>query len=199
MLKPIVLSFVGFSTMGAIAFFNQPPPASEWQSAFESKVLKITNQFCINCHGPQKQNGNVNLGQYKTVADVHQDRTTWETVLEKVRIGEMPPKDKPQPLQVERQAMVKWIEAELALIPKNQQPNPGRVTLRRLNRVEYSNTVRDLFDMDFNIADNFPLDDVGYGFDNIGDVLSTSPLLMEKYLTTADQILEKVFERDQKI
>ncbi len=65
-------------------------------------------------------------------------------------------------------------------------PDPGRVTLRRLNRVEYNNTIRDLFGVDFRPADDFPSDDVGYGFDNIGDVLSLPPLLMEKYLAAAE-------------
>jgi len=169
------------------------------QSIFDGQVAQVIREYCIGCHGPDKQSGNVNLSHYKVVADVHKDRATWEAVLEKVRNREMPPRDKPQLTVDQRQAMVKWIETELASTPRDHKPNPGRVTLRRLNRVEYSNTVRDLFDMEFNIADNFPLDDVGYGFDNIGDVLSTSPLLMEKYLVSADLILDKVFERVQKI
>ena len=70
-------------------------------------------------------------------------------------------------------------------------PDPGRVTLRRLNRVEYRNTIRDLMGVDYNTTENFPADDTGYGFDNIGDVLSVSPLLMEKYLKAAEKIVEQ--------
>jgi hypothetical protein len=68
------------------------------------------------------------------------------------------------------------------------KPNAGRVTIRRLNRTEYNNTIRDLLGVDFKPADDFPADDVGYGFDNIGDVLSVSPLLLEKYLAAAETI-----------
>lgn len=178
---------------------NRRSEAHDQKADFESKVAKTVQQYCMECHGPKKQSGNVNLSEFKTVADVQKDRATWETVLERLRERAMPPKDKPQPSDNERAEMVKWIETELKSMPHDQKSGPGRVTLRRLNRAEYSNTVRDLFGMEFQVADSFPLDDVGYGFDNIGDVLSTSPLLMEKYLAAADQILEKVFEREQKI
>src|SRR5712675_3547257 len=69
--------------------------------------------------------------------------------------------------------------------------NVGRVTIRRLNRTEYNNTIRDLVGVDFKPAEDFPADDVGYGFDNIGDVLSVSPLLLEKYLSAAEAILDR--------
>ena len=71
--------------------------------------------------------------------------------------------------------------------------DPGRVTLRRLNRVEYNNTIRDLLGVDIQPADDFPADDIGYGFDNIGDVLAVSPLLFEKYLTAAERVVDKAF------
>src|SRR5205823_6106219 len=77
------------------------------------------------------------------------------------------------------------------------QRDPGRVTIRRLNRVEYNNTIRDLVGIDFHAADDFPSDDVGYGFDNIGDVLSMAPILMEKYLDAAERIVAKAFETPQ--
>src|SRR5690606_15488506 len=80
-----------------------------------------------------------------------------------------------------------------------KDPNPGRVTVRRLNRTEYNNTIRDLVGVDFQPADDFPSDDVGYGFDNIGDVLSISPLLMEKYLDAAEQIAGKAIATPEEI
>jgi hypothetical protein len=85
-------------------------------------------------------------------------------------------------------------------VPFNSPPSfsgprdPGRVTLRRLNRAEYNNTIRDLLGVDFQPAKDFPADDVGYGFDNIGDVLSLPPILMEKYLSAAEQVVEQVFK-----
>src|SRR6266542_3399531 len=77
-------------------------------------------------------------------------------------------------------------------------PDPGRVTLRRLNRAEYNNTIRDLVGVDFQPADDFPADDSGYGFDNIGDVLSLPPALLEKYLAAARRILNKAFVIESK-
>lgn len=166
---------------------------------FQTDVVKITQRYCTDCHGAKKQSGSVNLEQYKKPGDVLRDRSNWETVVERVRNHEMPPKGKPQPTDGERKQLIAWIETELSSAPCDLKPDPGRVTLRRLNRVEYANTVRDLFGMDLNPAEAFPLDDVGHGFDNIGDVLSISPLLMEKYMTAADQILDQVFTREQKI
>ena len=77
---------------------------------------------------------------------------------------------------------------------KNAKPDPGRVTVRRLNRVEYNNTVRDLFGVDIKPAEDFPSDDVGHGFDNIGDVLSLSPVLMERYLAASETVAQRVIQ-----
>jgi hypothetical protein len=122
---------------------------------------------------------------------VLRDRGTWERVIQTVRSGEMPPKKKKaQPNAEVRTNLVGWIERTLFPIDPSR-PDPGRVTLRRLNRVEYNNTVRDLFGVDFQPADDFPQDDVGYGFDNIGDVLSMPPILLEKYLNAAEAILDR--------
>src|SRR5262249_19009088 len=87
-----------------------------------------------------------------------------------------------------------WIDARFGAVDCTKQRDPGRVTIRRLNRAEYNNTIRDLVGIDFQPADDFPADDVGYGFDNIGDVLSLPPLLMEKYLAAAGRIVEKAWK-----
>jgi len=110
------------------------------------------------------------------VADVEKDRLTWETVLHHVRSHEMPPDDSDlQPTQAERDVIGDWVEKELFKFDP-QNPDPGRVTIRRLNRAEYNNTIRDLIGVDFKPAADFPPDDSGYGFDNIGDVLSLPPV-----------------------
>jgi hypothetical protein len=108
---------------------------------------------------------------------------------------EMPPENKPQPTPAERELIARWIEAEV-LGCDCEHPDPGRVTLRRLNRAEYNNTIRDLVGVDFRPADDVPADDVGYGFDNIGDVLSVSPLLLEKYFAAAQKILDAAIVLD---
>ncbi len=103
----------------------------------------------------------------------------------------MPPADAEQPTDAERKTIARWIDDALAKPVPDALQDPGRVTLHRLNRAEYDNTIRDLVKVDFQPADDFPTDDVGYGFDNIGDVLSLSPLLFEKYLIVAERILDE--------
>ena len=100
----------------------------------------------------------------------------------------MPPLEEEQPEEAQRQAVATWLERELARIDRVTPPDPGRVTARRLNRNEYNNTIRDLLGVEMRPADDFPQDDAGYGFDNIADVLSLSPVLMEKYLSAADNV-----------
>ncbi|MEE1544544.1 MAG: DUF1587 domain-containing protein, partial [Alphaproteobacteria bacterium] len=124
---------------------------------------------------------------------------TWEKVYDMLHRREMPPEKKPQPADEELVLLVEFIDAELAKFDCSDPAvpvNPGRVTLRRLNRSEYNNTIRDLFGVDYQPAADFPNDEVGYGFDNIGDVLSLSPILMEKYLRAAEQITAKAIRTD---
>lgn len=108
----------------------------------------------------------------------------------------MPPADQPQPSTAERIEMIEWISTALADRECAGPRDAGRVTLRRLNRFEYNNTIRDLVGIDFRPADDFPSDDVGEGFDNIGDVLTLPPLLLEKYLAAAQQIVERALACD---
>ncbi len=103
----------------------------------------------------------------------------------------MPPDDRPQPSREEVGRLTQWIKSALKADDCGRTFDPGRVTIRRLNRAEYNNTIRDLVGIDFHPADDFPSDDVGYGFDNIGDVLSMPPILMEKYLAAAELISEE--------
>ena len=102
----------------------------------------------------------------------------------------MPPPGKPKPSADELKALEDWIKRDAFRADPND-PDPGRVTLRRLNRVEYRNTIRDLMGIDFRTDEEFPADDSGYGFDNIGDVLTISPLLLEKYVQAAESIVAK--------
>lgn len=114
-----------------------------------------------------------------------------EAVKEAVSKKEMPPKNKPIPTDSERKSVIDWINDSFTRIDCGKEKDPGRPTVRRLNRSEYNNTIRDLVGINFQPADDFPTDDVGYGFDNIGDVLSMPPILLEKYMTAAEKILDK--------
>src|SRR5678815_1919024 len=109
----------------------------------------------------------------------------------------MPPDDKPQPSVEERKAFLDSVRAVYANFDRNAKPDPGRVTARRLNRAEYNNTVRDLIGMDLQPANDFPSDDVGHGFDHIGDVLTVSPVLMEQFLDAAQVIAEQAIPLTQ--
>ncbi len=116
------------------------------------------------------------------------DRLEWEKVVGRLRAGEMPPKGMPKPPPDQIAAVTSWIDSEFSEIDRTTPPDPGHLTAHRLNRVEYNNTIRDLLAVRFKPAADFPADDSGYGFDNIGDALSVSPVLMEKYLAAAKKI-----------
>src|SRR5262249_5827313 len=122
----------------------------------------------------------------------------WEKVSQNLRAGDMPPSGKPKPSAGEMDRILKWIETTTTRVDCTKQYDPGRVTIRRLNRIEYRNTIRDLVGIDFKPAEDFPADDVGYGFYKIGDVFTLSPLLVEKYLDAADKIVRQAFD-DPKI
>lgn len=155
---------------------------------FSKTIQPFLAENCIACHSAKKASGELNLEQYKTAAAITEAREQWEHVLLKLRTGEMPPKGAPRPDAAELKAVIGWLESEFDRADRMTKPDPGRVTARRLNRAEYNNTVRDLLGVSFKPADDFPQDDSGYGFDNIGDVLSLSPVLMEKYLTAAETV-----------
>ncbi|MCA1595507.1 MAG: DUF1592 domain-containing protein, partial [Chloroflexi bacterium] len=125
-----------------------------------------------------------------TTASVLAEADVWEKVRMNVASGHMPPTGMPAPAPGTKALLLNWIDSTFSQA-NCKLPDPGRVTVRRLNRVEYDNTIRDLTGLDLHLSDDFPSDDVGYGFDNIGDVLSLSPMLMEKYMNAAEVIAEK--------
>ncbi|MBK7997462.1 MAG: DUF1592 domain-containing protein [Verrucomicrobia bacterium] len=157
--------------------------------SYERQIVPLLDKYCYSCHGNGKKKGDFALDIYKAQADAVNDPKAWEKVLENMRSHTMPPEEKPQPKLEEVELISKWIEAQVFACDCDN-PDPGRVTLRRLNRAEYNNTIRDLVGVPFQPADDFPADDSGYGFDNIGDVLSVPPVLMEKYLAAAEKIME---------
>jgi hypothetical protein len=161
-------------------------PASA--NGFDTVVKPFLAKNCFSCHGHEKHKRDLNFESFTSVSTLVDDRDRWDAVVEKLRQREMPPDDEPQPPEHQRQAVAGWLARELARIDRVTPPDPGRVTARRLNRAEYNNTIRDLLGVDVRPADDFPQDDSGYGFDNIGDVLSLSPALMEKYMSASDRI-----------
>ena len=160
---------------------------SSSRPTFERDVMPLIQQFCIDCHSDKEPPGGVGFDKYPNVAAVLKDGVTWENVAKNVDSMHMPPAKKPQPTRAQRDRLVAWVESTLSQASCDLS-DPGRVTLRRLNREEYNNSVHDIFGVDWKPAADFPSDDIGYGFDNIGDVLSISPLLMEKYLNASEKI-----------
>jgi hypothetical protein len=161
-------------------------PAST--EGFETVVKPFLAKTCVECHGNEVQKRDLNFEKMTSVDTLIEHRERWDEVVQKLRDREMPPSDEPQPPEHQRQAVAAWLSRELARIDRVTPPDPGRVTARRLNRAEYNNTIRDLLGVELRPANDFPQDDTGYGFDNIGDVLSLSPALMEKYLSAADRV-----------
>ena len=155
---------------------------------FETAVLPFLSQHCAACHGEQIQMAGLRLDEFADETDALQHPGVWDDVLRMTRNGKMPPPGSPPPSDDALEGLAAWIESRRDAMDGYRTSRPGRVTARRLNRAEYNNTVRDLLHVDLQPADVFPVDDSGYGFDNIGDVLSTSPLLMEKYLEAAGKL-----------
>ncbi|NBO91945.1 MAG: DUF1592 domain-containing protein [Planctomycetia bacterium] len=166
---------------------------TEAMPSYERDIAPLVTKYCFECHSGSKKRGGIVLDREKTDAAILKNRVLWEQVGDNLREGLMPPEGSKKPTAVEMALIEKWLEAVVFKEACTGPKDPGRVTLRRLNRAEYNNTIRDLVGVHFQPARDFPADDVGYGFDNIGDVLSLPPLLMEKYLAAADQIVEKAW------
>ena len=181
---------MGFVALVAVAVdAGAASGASAKPLSYEKQVLPLLEKYCYSCHGGGKKKGDLALDAYKDPASAVSDPKTWEKVMQNLGSHVMPPDNKPQPSATERDLIVRWVETHVFHCDCDH-PDPGRVTLRRLNRAEYNNTIHDLVGVDFQPADDFPADDSGYGFDNIGDVLSVPPVLIEKYLAAAEKILD---------
>ncbi len=153
------------------------------QALDPASAQKTVNRYCFGCHNQTVKSGGLSLQGVKA-AEVHADAESWEKVLRKVRGTEMPPPGAPRPDSATAKALVNYLDAELA----KSTPNAGAPSIHRLNRAEYSNAIRDLLALDLDHSAALPGDDSGYGFDNIGDVLTVSPLLMEKYMSSARRV-----------
>ncbi len=173
------------TTLGCMV--TQPRAADASSETFRKTIEPILIEHCYDCHGDGMKKGEVAFDEMDP-GNALQDHALWSKVIKNVRAGLMPPKKKPRLTGAATQTLTDWIKYDaFVLDPLN--PDPGQVTLRRLNRTEYRNTIRDLMGVNFQVDEEFPPDDTGYGFDNIGDVLTMSPILMEKYVRAAETIV----------
>lgn len=163
-------------------------PASSQNDEFTARVEPVFAQVCSGCHNASLTSGGLDIAHYRSPASFAEAREGWERIVRKLRAGEMPPPGVTRPPEAQMAALLDYVVSELDEVDRNTPPDPGRVTARRLNRVEYQNTVRDLLGVDFRADEAFPPDDSGYGFDNIADILTVSPTLMEQYLNAAETI-----------
>jgi mono/diheme cytochrome c family protein len=161
---------------------------------FAHVIVPFVSDNCYDCHGDGEHKSGLALDDYPKAETALQQRAEWTKILSRLRAGEMPPRNSetPKPETAEITTALLAIDDVLSTLGDRVQ-EPERMTLRRLNRAEYVNTVRDLLDLpDFNGGENFPKDENGHGFDNIADLLTVSPLLFEQYLQTADQAVDEL-------
>jgi len=144
----------------------------------------VLKQYCFTCHNDRVKTADLALNQLNT-SRVQENPAAWEKVVRKLRTGTMPPPGSPRPDRAAYELTTSWLESELN---RTAQSNPGRPALRRLNRAEYGNAIRDLLDLQIDADSLLPPDDAAFGFDNIGDLLDVSPALLERYLSAADRI-----------
>jgi hypothetical protein len=186
-------SRTGWVATAPLAWLLLAPALRADDDPFASRVRPLLDRYCVACHGESRPKAGVALHAAADRSAVAADRRLWQRVVEQVDAGIMPPDGEPMPTDDERATLAGVVEDLLAVRDCTIE-QPGRVTLRRLNRVEYLNTVRDLLGVEVPRPEMLPLDDVGYGFDTIGDVLSMPPLLLEKYLTVAEALAERVIQ-----
>jgi hypothetical protein len=153
--------------------------APRFRPTYVADISPMIERFCLRCHGSSTRRGGINLEDDAPTLE------TWGRVADALRAGIMPPSDQPRPTAEALAVLGEWLDLEVFHCSASDL-DLGRVTMRRLNRAEYDNTIRDLLGIEVRLVQAFPADDVGYGFDNIGDVLSIPPILMEKYLKAAD-------------
>jgi hypothetical protein len=164
---------------------------------FKKTVAPMLNDYCVRCHSGQEGKGGIDFDRDDPTALI-KDKEVWQKALRMIQSEMMPPKGKRKPTAEQVADVVKWIKYSAFEID-SKNPDPGRVTIRRLNRTEYRNTIRDLLGIDFNASAEFPADDTGHGFDNIADVLNISPLLLEKYIAAAKAIVTQVVPAQSRI
>lgn len=163
-------------------------PYTSLNKQFDEEIYDLFDTHCFMCHSGPEPKAGLDLTKYETAQQVAKEPDTFQKIIMNIRSQVMPPTAQ-TPTLAEREKMVAWINR--ALSRNGTAETPGRVTIRRLNKTEYNNTIQDLLYVHGDFSKDFPSDDVGYGFDNIGDVLTLTPLHIEMYLRAAREITEQ--------
>ena len=182
MLRTIV-GWVGIALISAGSFQVARPQSLSPIPSHPSAQRAVLDRYCVVCHNEQIRTAGLTLDTMD-IEHISDGAPVWEKVLRKLRGRAMPPAGMPRPDEATYDSLATYLEQEL----DSARPNPGRPVLHRLNRAEYTNAIRDLLALEIDGASLLPADDSGYGFDNIGDVLSVSPMLLERYMSAARKI-----------
>ncbi len=176
----------GLLAAAALSGFQAAPQRAATQRTTAQSASTVVKQYCVGCHNDKTKVANFSLETMKlaTAAD-HPD--VWERVIRKLRAGMMPPPGMPRPPLAQYEGLRDWLETEIDRKAATR-PDPGSVVLHRLNRTEYKNAVRDLLDLEIDVASLLPPDDSARGFDNIAGSLTISPTLLEAYTSAASRI-----------
>jgi Protein of unknown function (DUF1592)/Protein of unknown function (DUF1588)/Protein of unknown function (DUF1587)/Protein of unknown function (DUF1585)/Protein of unknown function (DUF1595)/Planctomycete cytochrome C len=169
------------------ALAQEPKP----RDPFQRKVLTSLEHYCVDCHNQEESEAGIVLDRFANQEAAVKDGRTWLRVRDALQGRIMPPSDMPQPSLDELDGIIAWIENDFLAANCAKQVSSAPVVIRRLNRQEYNNTIRDLLGLDLHLADGFPPDDIGFGFDNVGSALNISPAHIEKYLDAAELALHK--------
>jgi hypothetical protein len=189
-LSPAILLLI-LSLLHAGRAATADPLAPESATHFEDSIRPVLMEFCADCHDPAEKKASVPFLQAHTLDDVADQRGLWSSVAEQLQNRTMPPADQEQPSEDDRLRISTWIEQALRATACREGEYAGLVTPRRLNRFEYDLTIRDLVGVDIDASNKFPVDGSGgEGFDNNGETLFLPPILMERYLEAADEILD---------
>ena len=182
---------VGLTLLGVEAVVASPSSAEQTADAklFDEQFRPLLVRYCVKCHGGDKPKGKLRLENVTTDFADAATLARWTAVIERLEAGEMPPKGKPRPPAQEIQALTGWLAPRVAAAESAARAAQGRVILRRLNRVEYENTIRDLLGINVKLKEQLPEDGSADGFDNAGAANHTSSFLMEKYLEAADKAM----------
>jgi mono/diheme cytochrome c family protein len=173
-------------TVGWTARVTGQAPAASPADEFDGVVVPVLKGTCATCHNERLASGGLDVTGMMSAASLIEHRSAWEKVLQRLRAGDMPPAPMAKPAQLP--AMTAYIERAFERADAAAPPDPGRMVAHRLNRNEYTNTIWDLLGVRFRAEKYFPADDSGDGFDNMADLLTVSPLLMERYLAAAERI-----------
>ena len=180
------VALLGQATADPVAATPAVHTATTLSAATPADRQRMLAQFCGGCHNDKVKTAGMSVMPLKA-DNIGAHTATWEKILRRVSLGEMPPRGMKCPSKEEIADFTNWLEGSLDKMGA-ANPDPGRATLRRLNRAEYANAVRDLLDLQIDVSTDLPVDDSGYGFDNIADVLTVSRTLMDKYIRVGARV-----------